>query len=106
MTDCDVIVLLNTKSFFDSSIWESAKVAGEGGTIGSTIGSAIEDLTDRQKEVLNLIKGDNKLSVRKLAEKLDINVSAAQGHFEILKEKGVIERIGGTRGYWKIIIEL
>jgi ATP-dependent DNA helicase RecG len=76
-----------------------------GGTIGSTIGSAIEDLTDRQKEVLELIKGDNKLSVRKLAEKLDINVSAAHGHLEILKQKRIIERVGGTRGYWRIIIE-
>ena len=24
---------------------------------------------------------------------------------DALKEKGVIERIGGTRGYWKILIE-
>jgi ATP-dependent DNA helicase RecG len=71
-----------------------------GGTIGGAIGGAIKDLTDRQKEVLELIKGDNKLSVRKLAKKLDINISAAQGHIDILKEKGVIERIGGTRGYW------
>lgn len=77
-----------------------------GGIIGSTTGGTIEDLTGRQKEVLELIKGDHKLSVRKLAKKLDINISAAQSHFEMLKEKGVIERIGGTRGYWKIIIEL
>ena len=76
------------------------------GTIGGTIGGTIKDLTDRQREVINLIKENNKLSVRKLAENLDINVSAAQGHLDILKEKGIIKRIGGTRGYWKIIIEL
>ena len=76
-----------------------------GGTISGTISGTIEDLTDRQKEVLELIKRDNKLSVRKLAEKLDINVSAAHGHLEILKQKRIIERVGGTRGYWRIIIE-
>lgn len=74
--------------------------------MGGTIGGTIKDLTDRQREVINLIKENNKLSVRKLAENLDINVSAAQGHLDILKEKGIIKRIGGTRGYWKIIIEL
>ncbi|HCY24544.1 MAG TPA: transcriptional regulator [Bacteroidales bacterium] len=74
----------------------------EGGPIGGPIGS----LTDRQREILKLITEDNKLTKRKLAEKLDINVSAAQGHLDILKEKGIIERIGGTRGYWRIIIEL
>lgn len=77
-----------------------------GGTIGGPIGGPIESLTDRQIEVLKLIEEDNKLTIRKLAEKLGINVSAAQGHLDLLKEKGIIERIGGTRGYWRIIIEL
>jgi ATP-dependent DNA helicase RecG len=86
------------------------KVGGTiGGAIGGTIGGAkrgaIEELTDRQKEVVELIKGDNKLSVRKLAKKLDINVSAAQGHLDSLKQKRILKRVGGTRGYWRIIIE-
>lgn len=55
---------------------------------------------------MKFIKEDNKLTKRRLAAKLDINVSAAQGHFDILNEKGIIERVGGTRGYWKIIFEL
>ncbi len=77
-----------------------------GGPIGGPTVGPIDDLTDRQREVLNLIKEDNKLTKRRLAEKLDINISAAQGHLDILKEKGIIERIGGTRGYWKILISL
>lgn len=73
-----------------------------GGPIGSPIGSPIAGLTERQKEVLMLIKEDNKLTKKSLAEKLKINVSAAQAHFDTLKEKGVIKRVGSTRGYWVI----
>jgi biotin operon repressor len=33
---------------------------------------------------------------------MKISESAVSKHIEILKEKGYIERVGGTRGYWKI----
>ena len=78
---------------------------GPGGPIGGPMGGPIDDLTDRQKEVLSLIEKDNKLTIRKLAELLTINVSAAQEHIALLKEKGIIIRIGGTRGYWKILLK-
>ncbi|MBW8324358.1 MAG: putative DNA binding domain-containing protein [Prolixibacteraceae bacterium] len=74
-----------------------------GGPMGGPIGGPMEDLTERQKEVLILIKTDQKLTKRKLAKMLKINVSAAQEHISVLKEKGIIERVGGTRGYWKIL---
>ena len=78
-----------------------------GGPIGSEIGgqdgSLIYHLTDRQQEVLQIIEEHNKISKRKLAEQLNINVSAAQAHLDILKEKGLIRREGGTRGFWKIL---
>jgi ATP-dependent DNA helicase RecG len=73
-----------------------------GGAIGGVIGGAIEDLTDRQKEVLAIIKQDNKISYRAIADKLKINESAVSKHIELLKEKGHIERVGDTRGYWKV----
>ncbi len=36
-------------------------------------------------------------------EKIGINKSVIQKYTEVLKRKGFIERIDGTRGYWKII---
>lgn len=72
-----------------------------GGVIGGAIGGAI-DLTDRQREVLELIEEENTISYKALAEKLAINESAVGKHIEVLKEKKVIERVGGTRGYWRI----
>ena len=74
-----------------------------GSPIGSPIGGPIDNLTDRQKEVLKIIEEHNKISKRKLAEQLNINVSAAQAHLDILKEKGLIRREGGTRGFWEIL---
>jgi predicted HTH transcriptional regulator len=60
-------------------------------------------LTDRQKEVLALIKTKPTIGYREVGEVLNINQSAAQKHFEALKEKGVIERVGTTKtGYWKV----
>ena len=79
-----------------------------GGQIGGQIGGAIEiagqilELTQRQNEVLAIIIKNNRISRRNLAKQLNINESAVLKHIEILKEKGYIERIGGTRGFWKI----
>jgi ATP-dependent DNA helicase RecG len=33
---------------------------------------------------------------------MGINLSAVQKYVEVLKEKKYIERIGDTRGYWKV----
>ncbi len=69
------------------------------------MGGIINELTERQIEILKLIEKDNKISYRAVAEKLKINRSAAQEHFDILKSKLIIERVGRTRGYWKINYE-
>lgn len=85
----------------------------EGGLIGGQIGSvideernneidALEELTLRQKEILKMIASDSRISRSGIAEVLHINESAIQKHLNNLKEKGFLERIGGTRGYWEI----
>jgi ATP-dependent DNA helicase RecG len=76
-----------------------------GGPIGGQAGGQVGKLSDIQREILGLIKENNRLTKRALAKNLKINVSAAQAHLGVLKSKGVIAREGGTRGYWKIIAE-
>ena len=73
------------------------------GSIGDSMGGPINDLTDRQKEILELIIENNKISYRAIAQKVGINASAVLKHLNTLKEKGIIARVGGTRGYWKIL---
>ncbi|MCG2750148.1 MAG: winged helix-turn-helix transcriptional regulator [Desulfobulbaceae bacterium] len=74
----------------------------EGGAIGSVIGGAIE-LTNRQREILELIKSDSKISYRAIASTLGINESAVQKQLDTLKGKGVLKRVGGTRGHWEVL---
>ena len=84
-----------------------------GGQIGGQIGGvideeinnkidAVEELTLRQKEILKMIASDNRISRSGIAEVLHINESAIQKHLNNLKNKGYLQRKGGTRGYWEI----
>lgn len=78
----------------------------DGGIIGGIksgiIGGIKADLTDRQIEVLKFIHENNKVTITEIAKEMDINRSAVQKHIRVLKEKGVIIRIGSTRGKWSI----
>lgn len=71
-----------------------------GGPIGGPI-----SLTERQKEVLELIRANPAISRRALAKELNINPSAVTKHLDALKDKGVLKRIGGTRGHWQVTEE-
>jgi len=76
-----------------------------GSSIGSPIGSPIKDhveLTERQNQILNLIKNDSKISFDILSDILKIQKAAVKKHINALKKKGYLERIDGTRGYWNI----
>ncbi|MCF6311073.1 MAG: putative DNA binding domain-containing protein [Verrucomicrobiales bacterium] len=61
----------------------------------------IENLTERQRKIITLMTAEPKISKRELAERLCITASTAQDHIEALKKKGVLIRIGGTRGHWE-----
>jgi ATP-dependent DNA helicase RecG len=77
------------------------------GAIGGQMSSQISGqiyLSNRQKDIIDLIKQNPKISYRKMAEILDIADSAVKKHLEKLKKLGVIEKIGGTRGYWRVNI--
>ena len=62
-------------------------------------------ITKHQKEILQRIVAENTISRRKLADDLDINESAVKKHLNTLKNKGVLKRIRGTRGYWEVTLE-
>ena len=74
-----------------------------GGQTGSQTGGQIIFLTEKQKEVFNLIVANSKITRKQLAQKLEINESAVQKHLKALVLLEVIERIGTYKGYWKII---
>ena len=94
---------------FQVTLFNSVELVGEssaiGGAIGGAISGALAFLSDRQIAILKLIIENPKVGYRTLARKLSINPSAVQAHIDVLKEKQIIERIGETRGYWKVKIK-
>lgn len=62
-----------------------------------------EKLTSRETKILLLIKKDNSVSRKTIAQNLGISTATVARDIDSLKNKGIIERLGGDRGgYWKI----
>ena len=60
-------------------------------------------LTERQVQIIALIKKDNTLTRKAIAEQLDVARSTIFRHIDALKRLGTIERIGSNKnGYWKL----
>ena len=63
-----------------------------------------EMISDRQSEILELIRENPSITRTELAGKLNINESAVQKHILMMKKMSLIERKGGKKaGRWIII---
>ena len=59
---------------------------------------------DRTKIILELLQKDNKISIRELAEQLQMTSKTIQRDLDKLKEKNVIRRVGPDKGgHWEIV---
>ena len=84
---------------------ENNKSGAENGAENKKNGaeSGAEKMTVREKEIVSLIKEDNHISRTSIAKKLGIGTTTVYRYMDSLKDKGIIERIGGDKGgYWKI----
>ena len=63
----------------------------------------IGNLTENQKTILEQIKINNKILAVKLAEIIGISKGKIEENLAKLKEHGVSERVGGTRGTWRVM---
>jgi ATP-dependent DNA helicase RecG len=62
-----------------------------------------DGVTDGEKDVMNLLKENNKYTLNELAQILSVSRKTVAVRIKRLKEKGSIERIGSDRsGYWEI----
>lgn len=60
-------------------------------------------VTEKEEKVLSLLREDPSYTMPQLAKKLNISRKTVAVRLKILKEKGMIERVGSDRkGYWKI----
>src|SRR5690554_772143 len=66
-----------------------------------------DKVTDNQQKILEQIEQDSYITTRKMAEAVGISQRKIKGNIQILKEKGLLERIGPAKGgYWKIKKEI
>mgnify|MGYP002518566295 FL=1 len=62
-----------------------------------------DKLSDKEQKTLELLLEDPGYTALQLAEKLHVSRVSVTKYLKVLKQKGVIERIGSDRsGYWKI----
>lgn len=63
-----------------------------------------EKLNVTQVKMINIIKKEPNISRLELAKRLYLTDSAIKKNLRILKEKGVIKRVGPAKGgYWKVL---
>ena len=62
-----------------------------------------DKVTDRERQLLMLLTEDPGYTKPVLAEKMSVSRKTVGEYLKLLKDKGIIERIGSARnGYWKI----
>ena len=70
------------------------------GANGANLDAKEEALYER---LLDIVEKDPHITQNKLSEDLDTSRRTVQRVMDELKSQGSLERIGGTRGYWKVI---
>lgn len=84
-------------------------IAGkQGGAIASEWWYNSEEViikNESQTIILETMLAKPKVSIAQLAQLIGINYSAVQRHIDSLRKHGYLERVGGTRGQWKVILK-
>ncbi len=70
--------------------------------VGKEVGNIVGNLTENQLLILQTMKEDSKVSATALAQKVGISVRKIEENIAKLKKLGIVERVGGTRGHWKV----
>lgn len=77
----------------------TANVGNHDGNVGNT---KIQ-LNETEEKVLELVIEDQSLSAQRISEILGVGKRQTERTLKSLREKGLIFREGGTRGFWKIL---
>ena len=63
-----------------------------------------EKLSDKEQKTLELLMEDPGYTSPQIAEKLNVSRVSVTKYLKVLKEKGLLERVGSNRkGYWKVV---
>ena len=72
--------------------------------LGNELGNELGNKLGKTKKIiLTEMKKNPEITGLKLSEILNISLTAVEKNIRQLREAGYVERIGGTRGYWKVV---
>jgi Fic family protein len=71
--------------------------------VGNKVGNKVGNLTDNQQKIVEQIRINNKISATKLSEAVGISTRKIEENIAKLKETGILQRVGGTRGHWEVL---
>lgn len=63
-----------------------------------------EELTERQRIILDLIKEDDNVSSKKMSETLSVTTRTIERDLSAMQKRGVLVREGTYAGHWKILV--
>ena len=81
----------------------AANVGNPAANVGNHDGNAKIQLNETEEKVLELVIKDQSLSAQRISEILGVGKRQTERTLKSLREKGLIFREGGTRGFWKIL---
>ncbi len=75
--------------------------------VGNRVGNRVgNELSANQQQIILALRDNPKLSAQKLSEIIGISKRKIEENLAKLKGKGMVQRIGGTRGYWEVSDEV
>lgn len=75
--------------------------------VGNEVGNKVgNNLSVNQIKIIHNMKENPKISAKKLSDLVGISVRKIEENISKLKEMKVVERVGGTRGYWEVSINI
>lgn len=78
-------------------------VGNPAANVGNHVGNTKIQLNETEEKVLELVIEDQSLSAQRISEILGVGKRQTERTLKSLREKGLIFREGGTRGFWKIL---
>lgn len=64
----------------------------------------VKELTENQTRLIELIEAKSNVTKEDMAKHLGISTTAIDNNINSLKQKGLLERVGGRKeGFWRII---
>ena len=77
---------------------------GQWNALENVLKNVLKELPERQLLILYYIKGNDRITIQQMSQKVKLSEKTVRREVEILKEKGVLLREGGRKeGRWVIV---